>query len=186
MKKLLITCLALIAFVLPSLAQDHDYNANDRVPLITSKLTQDQVPAAVIKAVNTQFSMSNSQTWSKFPFAIKEYAFVYDVAASGIKLNHYHVTFKTKEGNDLDAVYSGAGELIETREMSTNVSIPPSVREALSNSKYKDWTVVGNKEIIRFYHDHDKNSVEQHFRVTVEKDKVIRSISFNYQATANN
>lgn len=47
----------------------------------------------------------------------------------------------------------------------------------------KTGKIVGNKEIIRFYHDHDKSSVEQHFRITVEKDNVRRSISFNWQGT---
>jgi hypothetical protein len=186
MKKLLITGLALIAFLLPSLAQvDHDYNANDLIPVVSTNLTKDKVPAVVIKAANTQFDMSNPQTWSKFPFAIKEYGFVYDKDASDIKPDRYIVNLKTKEGNDLSAVYSAAGDLIETREMSVNVAIPSSVREALSNSQYKDWTIVGNREIIRAYHDHYKSNVEQHFRVTVEKDKARRSISFNYQGTAN-
>jgi hypothetical protein len=44
---------------------------------------------------------------------------------------------------------------------------------------------VGNKEIIKYYHDNDFTSVEQHVRVTVEKDNVKRSISFNDQATSN-
>jgi hypothetical protein len=65
--------------------------------------------------------------------------------------------------------------------MSTTNPIPQSVKESLANSQYKDWTVVGNKEVIRYYHDNDISSVEQHYRITVEKDKVKRSISFNYQ-----
>jgi hypothetical protein len=88
---------------------------------------------------------------------------------------------KTSKGDDFWAVYSANGELIETREISNDVALPHDVQVKLANSKYKDWTLVGNKEIIRFYHDHDFSSVEQHYRVTVEKDKVKRSISFNYQ-----
>jgi hypothetical protein len=74
---------------------------------------------------------------------------------------------------------------VETRELTKDLAIPRYIQEELANSKYKDWTVVGNKEIIKFYHDHDFSSVEQHFRITVEKDNVKRSISFNYQGNSD-
>lgn len=182
MKKLLFLVLVFSGFVLPILAQvDHDYNVNDRVPLVNATITRDQVPAAVIKAAQTQFDLNNPATWSKFPYALKEYGWVYDVGASDIKLDRYEVQMKTKNGHDLSAVYTDKGELVESRETSKDVALPSNVQLALSNSQYKDWKVVGDKEIIRFYHDHDNASVEQHFRITVEKDNVKRSISFNFQ-----
>ena len=62
------------------------------------------------------------------------------------------------------------------------ILLPPAhVLAALAKSQYKDWAIVGNKEIIRFYHDRNNSSVEQHFRLTVQKDNVKRSISFNFQ-----
>jgi len=180
--KIFLTTLVLVAFGLPLIAQvDHDYNPNDRVPLVNQTIAKDLVPAAVIKAVNTQFDKNNPLTWSRFPYALKEYGWVYDVGAADIPLNRYEVTMKTNTGNDFWAVYSAAGELVETRELTKDLAIPRHIQEELANSKYKDWTVVGNKEIIKFYHDHDFSSVEQHFRITVEKDNVKRSISFNYQ-----
>lgn len=185
MKKLL-TISLLVALGLPLIAQiDHDYNPNDRVPIMNETITKDQVPAAVIKAVNTQFDKNNPLTWSRFPFALKEYGWVYDVGASDIPLNRYEVTMKTNTGNDFWAVYSAKGELVETRELSKDIVIPHYIQEALANSKYKDWTMVGNKEIIKYYHDYDFSSVEQHLRITVEKDNVKRSISFNYQNNIN-
>jgi hypothetical protein len=188
MKKLFSFCFALLGFVLPSIAQvspvAHDFNPNDREPVISTTLTKDQVPAAVVKAVNTQFSKDNPLTWSKFPYALKEYGWVYDVGAANLNLDHFQVTMKTSTGSELDAIYTTNGDLVETREMSTNVPIPPDVMADLQKSQYKDWTVVGNKEIIQYYHDYNnKSSVEQHFRITVQKDNVKRSISFNYQAS---
>lgn len=185
MKKLFFTGLALVAFLLPSLGQDHDYNVNDKVPLVNTKITKEQIPPAVVKAFNTKFNINDPQTWSKFPYTLKEYGWVYDIGAADLKPDRYEVDFKTKTGGNFSAVYSAAGELIESREASSNVPMPTSVQEALSKSKYKDWAVVGDKEIIRYYIDNDVNNVEQHFRVTVEKDKVKRSISFNYQAAGN-
>ena len=184
MKKLVFSVIAFLGILFPLLAQvDHDYNANDRVPVLNTTIKREQVPVEVVKAAQTQFDMNNSGTWSKFPYALKEYGWVYDVGASDVKLDRYEVTLKNKDGNDLWAVYTSKGELVETREVSSNVAIPANVQEALSKSQYKDWKVTGNKEIIRFYHDHDNSSVEQHFRLTVEKDGVKRSISFNFQGT---
>ena len=182
MKKLLISVLVFSGFIVPLLAQvDHDYNVNDRIPVVNVTITKEQVPASVLKAVATQFDMSSPVTWSKFPYALKEYGWVYDVGASDIKLDRYEVQMKNKEGHDLWAVYSANGELVESREASSNVAIPTNVQQELAKSQYKDWKVVGDKEIIRYYHDNTTSNVEQHFRLTVQKDNVKRSISFNFQ-----
>jgi hypothetical protein len=182
MKKLLISVLVFSGFLFPLLAQvDHDYNVNDRVPLVNVTITKEQVPAAVLKAATTQFDMSNPVTWSKFPYALKEYGWVYDVGASDIKLDRYEVQLKNKEGHDLWAVYSASGDLIESRETANNVAMPLNVQQALANSQYKDWKVVGDKEIIKYYYDHNISNVEEHIRLTVEKDNVKKSISFNFE-----
>ncbi len=186
MKKLLVSMLVFFGFIFPLLAQvDHDWNVNDRVPVVTAKLTKDQIPAVVLKSFNTQFDQNNPQTWTKFPYALKEYGWVYDVGSSPIGLDRYEVTLKSKGGNDLWAVYDSDGNLIETREASTNVAIPPQVMAAFQKSQYKDWAIVGDKEIIKYYHERNNKSVEQHFRISVEKDKVRRSISFNFQQTTS-
>jgi hypothetical protein len=183
MKKLLSSCLVLVAFVLPSMGQSHDFNSNDRDPDVLAKITKEQVPAAVVAAVNTQFDKNNPLTWSKFPYALKEYGWVYDIGEGNLNLDRYEVTMKTSKGNDLWAVYNAKGELIESREASSDIAVPPAVLTEFQKSKYKDWKIVGNKEIIRFYHEHNNASVEQHFRITVEKDGVKRAISFNWQGT---
>jgi hypothetical protein len=184
MKKYFFTCLLLMAFIFPLLSQvDHDYNPNDKTPDNGLTLNKDQIPPSVLKAYNTTFNLSNPDTWTKFPYALKEYGWVYDKDASDVKPDRYEVSLKTKEGNDFFAVYSADGNLVATREVSVNIAVPPHVMESLSKSKYKDWKIVENKEVIRYYHD--SKSVEQHFRLTVEKDSERRSISFNYQETAN-
>jgi len=181
MKKFL-TILILVAFGLPLIAQDidHDYNPNDRVPIVNATITKEQIPAAVLKAVNKQFDKNDPITWSRFPYALKEYGWVYDVGSANIPLNRYEVTMKTGAGNDFWAVYSANGELVETRELRKDAPIPRYVQEELAKSKYKGWTILADKEIIKYYHDHDFSSIEQHFRLTVEKDNVKRSLSFNY------
>jgi hypothetical protein len=180
MKKLLFSFFAFCAFVFTSFAQvDHDYNANEVVPVVTATISKDQIPSAILKSVSTDFALDKPLTWSKFPFALQEYGWVYDKAASSVKPDHYEVTLKTNAGSDLSAVYSATGILIETREEFANDPLPQYVVDALAKSQYKDWKVVGSKEVIKYYHD--ANSVEQHFRINVEKGDVKRAISFNYQ-----
>jgi hypothetical protein len=186
MKKLLVSILVFSGFLFPLLAQvDHDYNVNDRVPVVNATITKEQVPAAVLKAATTQFDLSNPATWSKFPYALKEYGWVYDVGASDIKLDRYEVQMKNKEGHELWAVYTANGELVESREAAKDVAMPVNVQKELANSQYKDWKVVGDKEIIKYYHDHNTTTVEQHFRLTVQKDNMKKSISFNFQGNDN-
>jgi len=111
------------------------------------------------------------------------HGWVYDIGSENLKLDRYEVTMKTANGSELWAVYSNKGDLIQSREVSSNIQIPKEVMDEFLKSEYKDWKIVGNKEVIKFYHDHDlnKNDVEQHFRITVQKDDVKRSISFNWQ-----
>jgi hypothetical protein len=183
MKKILFFCLVLTTFWISSLAQvSHDYNPNDMTPAVTAKLTTDQIPALILQSFKVQFNPKNPATWSRFPYALKEYGWVYDVGSENVDLDRFEVKMKTDEGADFWAVYTKNGELIETREMSTDIAIPPDVMDKFSKSQYKDWKIIGNKEIIRFYHDHElnKSHVEQHFRITVEKNNVKRGISFNW------
>jgi len=173
-----------VALSFNMLAQvDHDYNPNDVVPAEGSKLSVDQIPAVVLEAMKVDFSLDDPLTWTKFPYALKEYGFVYDKDAANLKPDRYEVRMKTTNGDDLFAVYSKEGNLIATKEIYINSAMPASVKEKLANSVYKDWAVVGTKEVIRFYYD--KNNVDQHYRVTVEKDNVRRTISFNYKKSAD-
>jgi hypothetical protein len=181
-KKFLFTFLAFGGLLFPLFAQiDHDYNANDRVPGAGTIIKKEQVPPEVLKAAQNKFDPNNSATWSKFPYALKEYGWVYDVGASDLKLDRYEVTMKTSNGDELWAVYTSKGELVETKEIVNNVAPSANVLAELAKSKYNGWSIVGDKEIIRFYHDHNNSNVEQHFRITVQKDNVKRTISFNFQ-----
>jgi len=187
MKRVLFSLLAVLTFALGTEAQvSHDFSAGDREPVVLATLTKDQVPVAVVEAVKTQFDKNNPQTWSKFPYALKEYGWVYDIGAEEVALDRYEVTMKTEKNTELWAVYTNKGELVETREMSKDIMIPKDIMEQFYNSQYKEWKIVGNKEIIRYYHDHslDKTKIEQHFRINVEKDGVKRAISFNWEGNS--
>lgn len=159
---------------------DHDYNPNDKEPIAVYNLSDDQVPITVAKEIDKDFNRKKAEGWSKFPYTLKEYGWVYDsIGTYNVNPDRYVAKIIINNGHDLYAVYDAKGFLIATREISENMPMPPSVQERLANSTYSDWNLVGNKEIIRFYYD--RKNVEQHFRITVEKDGVKRSISFNFQ-----
>jgi hypothetical protein len=180
MKKIIIASVLSILLSVYAMAQvDHDYNPNDTTPPEGNFLPVSQLPAAVTNALKIDFALDKPETWTKFPYAIKEYGFVYDKAAAGVKPDRYEVRLKTTNGDDLYAVYSKEGNLIATRETYFNSPMPASVKEKLAHSNYKDWAVIGTKEVIRYYYD--KNSVDQHYRVTVQKGNIKRTLSFNYE-----
>jgi hypothetical protein len=183
MKKLLVSFLIFSGLIFPLFAQiDHEYSANDREAVVSTTIAKDMVPAAVLKAANTRFDKSNPQTWSKFPYQLKEYGWVYDVNSTSKPVDNFQVMMKTKSGDDFWAVYDAQGNLIQTKEITKNVPVPAYVSEKLAKSAYKDWTVLGDKEIIRYYRSQNAANVEEHLRLTLEKDKVKRSLSFNYKS----
>ncbi len=184
MKKLLISLLAFSGFLFPLLAQvDHDHRVDDVIPVESLYLNKDQIPVAIVQAVRNDFSTGEAFKWAKFPYTLEKYGWVINQDEKGEKPDHYEVFIKTKEGGDVNAVYAPDGTIIESRIVNKNFSLPTVVKEALAKSQYKDWSVVGDKEIIKYYNT--RNNIEQHFRVSVEKNNVKRSISFNYKEPVN-
>jgi hypothetical protein len=181
MKKLVISFIAALGMVLPAIAQEsRSFYADESEPIVSAKIPTDQVPAPVVKAVNTRFDKNDPQTWCKFPYALKEYGWLYDVNSPGSDFNGYTVTMKTKDGKDFQAMYNADGSLIESKEMSVNVPVPQDIMAELLNSSYKDWNIVGDRQIIKFYRDRNNSNVESHMRITVEKDNVKKNISFSW------
>lgn len=180
MRKLLASLMGFSGFLFPLFAQvDHDYRDKDVVPVESLTLTKDQIPSAVIKAVDTDFTNETPLTWGRFPYALENYGWVVKQDAPYEKLDHYEIYIKSKDGGDIFAVYTPDGTILHSRSLYKDIALPVPVEEALAKSQYKDWKIVGDKEIIKYFKD--KTNVEEHFRITVEKNNQKRSISFNYE-----
>jgi hypothetical protein len=183
MKKFLVSLFALSGLMFPILAQvDHDYRVDDIVPLEYLTLKKEMVPPAIVKAVGKDFSTGLPVTWGKFPYVLEKYGWVVSKDAAGEKPDRYEVLIKAKDGSDVYAVYAPDGTIIQSRSVYKNIALPEQVRKSLEKSQYKDWTVLSDKEIIRYYMD--QKNVEEHFRLTLERNNVKRSVSFNYQEPA--
>lgn len=185
MKTIFITLALTFAFVLSSEAKmTKDLNNEESEPIVSAKLDKSEVPAAVVNAVDTHFDRNNPTTWTRFPASLNEYGWVYDFGGEEI-IERYEVTMKTDRGSDLWAIYSSSGELLQTREVLTNRSIPKDIMDQFLASQYNDWNIVGNREIVKFYNDNnrDRTKIAQDFRLTVEKDGVRKNLSFNWKST---
>lgn len=183
MKKLLFTLALLTALVLPMLAQtSEDSFPNDRVTIVSSTIPRDQVPQSIIQAVNIRFDKANPLTWSRVPFELKDFGWVYDVSSSDLKPVNYEVMMKTNGKSDLLAIYGENGDLMQSSELSRNVPIPRYIQVELAAGPYKDWTVISDREYIKFYHGNGNIAADQHFRVTVAKDNKRKNLAFKYEA----
>jgi hypothetical protein len=185
MKKLIISLFVFTGFLFPLLAQvDHDQSVNDIIPVESLTLKKDQVPAAISKAVLSDFAKDEAFRWGKFPYVLEKYGWVVSKDAADQKPDRYEVNIKANDGSDIYAVYSPDGTILQSRTIRKNAFLPSAVSQALAKSQYKDWTVVGDKELIKYWNA--KNDIEEHFRITVEKNNVKKSISFNYKEPAPN
>jgi len=184
MKKLFMTLIVLAAYLLPIIAQsDRSSGFGDGVVLVTAAIPKAEVPSAVIKAVNTHFDKNDPLTWSKFPYTLKEFGWVYEVGESEQDLSRYEVRMRTNTGNLMSGIYSKDGNLIQTRELSKNIPVPRYIMETLYGGEFSGWKVIGNKEMITFFHEKDHSIAEQNFRVIIEKGKERKRMAFNYEAS---
>jgi hypothetical protein len=181
MKKLILTSTTLVAFMLPMVAQGDTFSSLDeRVAVVTALIPTDGVSSSIIQAVNTKFDKNNPLTWSSFPHQLKEYGWVYDIGSSSVPLTNFEVTMKTTAGDVMSAIYGVDGNLLETREISKNIPLPRYVMEALTTSEFKDWTVVGNREVTRFYQDPGSPRADQIIKLTLEKESSKKKLTFKY------
>lgn len=175
--------LSIMGFLLPLSAQvDHDQQENEIIPVESLTLKKEQIPAAIVKAVNQDFKNGQAFTWGKFPYVLEKHGWIVSRDAVNQKPDHYEVNIKTHDGNEIYAVYAPDGTIIQSRIVRKNAALPPNVLQALEKSQYKGWNIVGDKELIKYYNS--KTDVEEHFRITVEKNNVKKTISFNYKEPA--
>jgi hypothetical protein len=180
MKKLVVLFLSLTGFLFPLLAQvDHDQTENEIIPVENLTLKKEQIPNAIVKAVNDEFKTGQAFKWGKFPYVLEKYGWVVANDAKDQKPDRYEAYIRTSDGSEIYAIYLPDGTIVQSKVIRKNATLPATVLQALEKSQYKGWNIVGDKEFIKYYNS--KNNVEEHYRITVEKNNVKKTISFNYK-----
>ena len=180
MKKLILISFVFATFVLPFQAQDNE-------ALVYLRVTKEQIPQVIESAINIQFNRDDPATWSKFPFALEKFGWVYDFGVEESNLNHFKVEIRTNYSTDYTAIYSTDGELIRSTELTTKAPLPAHVMDEFLKSEYKDWRIISNREIINLLRDPEYNTadVEHNFRIRVEKEGVKRNITFRWKGNTS-
>lgn len=184
MKKLFFLFLASAGLTFPLFPQAvHEFDESEMIPVESLILKKDQVPQAIVKAVNTDFQSGDAFRWGKFPYVLEKYGWVVAKDAGNNKPDQYEVYIKAHDGSDIYAIYLPDGTILQSRTIRKNAPLPLSVEQALAKGQYKDWKIIGDKELIKYYNN--KNDIEEHVKVTVEKNNVKKNLSFNYKEPAN-
>ena len=176
MKRLILISFVFVTFVLPSQAQDNE-------ALVYIKIPKEQIPQVLESAINIQFNRDDPSSWSKFPFALEKFGWVYDIGVEESNLNHFKVEIRTNYYTDYKAIYTSDGELIRSTQFTINLPLPSHVMEEFLKSDYKDWRIINNREIINLFRDPEYNTadVKHNFRISIEKEGVKRNITFRWK-----
>lgn len=177
MKKLILSLIGFTAFIFPLLAQvDYDQGENDEIPVENLILKKEQIPAAIVKAVNETFKSGQVFKWGKFPYVLEKYGWIVSKSAGDQKPDRYEAYIKADDGSEIYAIYNPDGTIIQSRIIRKNAEIPHLVAEKLAKSKYAGWKIVGDREVIKYYNS--PKDIEEHFRITVEKNGSKKTVSF--------
>jgi hypothetical protein len=183
MKKIILALVIVAAYGLPMVAQsDPASYPSENVALVSARIAGDVLPLTVSNSVNTRFDKDNPLTWSKFPYTLKEFGWVYEVGDTDKPLTGYEVSMRTSNNGFLTGVYNSEGELVETRERSKDIAVPQYILADFYEGEFKDWKIVGSKELVNFFQGKNSPVARQKFTLNIEKDKVRKKLAYNYEA----
>ncbi len=169
MKKFLFFAMILLAFAFPSLAQDQ----GEDVPMEQLTLKKGNIPPAVVKAAEDLFKGTQLK-WGAFPFELKQYGWEKN-SDYNEPIDHYEVYLKTKDGNEVYAVFEATGQLIRYREIDKDMALPLPVLKAIANSEYKNWKIGQGTEIVKT----EQNKTVDHFIVKVQNGKQKKTLYYS-------
>jgi hypothetical protein len=182
MKKIFFAIALMAALNIPILAQA-DLTVSEYVGIVTASIPGSELPAVITNGVNTRFDKDNPLTWTKFPHKMKEFGWVYEIGESEKVPAKFEVNMKITSGGYLTGVYDEKGDLVETREKSRNIPVPNYIMKAFIEGPYKDWKIVGNKEVINYFQTRERPGAEQHFKLNIEKNNERKKLAYDYSVS---
>lgn len=177
MKRLISSLVSFTVLVFPLLSQvDYDQGENEIVPVEALVLKKEQIPAPIVQAVNRDFKTGEAFKWGKFPYVLEKYGWIVSKSASNEKPERYEAYIKSADGSEVFAIYNPDGTIVQSKTIRKDAALPVPVAQKLAKSQYHDWNIIGDREVIKYYNT--PNNVEEHFRITVEKNNQKKTISF--------
>ena len=166
MNKILNMMIMLSLLAYPVYSQNNDIE--EEVPLGKLILKGKDIPVSLKKAAEKNYSNGNVFQYYSFPYLLKEYGWAFKNNESDMPDNSeptlYAVQIQTDQGT-IDAVYTGDGKLIRSREVLKDIELPTSVMNAYEKSEYHNCRIVQDKlKIIN-----GKNN-KMYYTIFVEKD----------------
>ncbi|RIV43400.1 hypothetical protein D2V05_13335 [Flagellimonas pelagia] len=161
--KNLIIVLLLIGSSAQAYAQDVFFKA---------KLDAEEVPAAIVEAVEKDFPGFSVTEYAAIPLeVVDEEVFVDTTKKPGSEYDTYQLVLT--QGNDryLDATYKVDGELLSTVEHLKNVTPPARVRNSVAEM-YPGWTI--EKDAFKMVHYEGKKAKERYKLVLGKDDKKMK------------
>lgn len=140
--------------------------------VVLTPVKKGEAPQVLLDSIKKSFPNSISQTLSTI--TASSYGKAWNVyispASAEITPLYYHVYLKGKNGNQT-LIYDKDGNLLKVKQVIKNTEIPEPVKNTL-NTKYTDWTLVGNEE--RITTAKEKSGVE--YKVILKKGVLKKAV----------
>lgn len=175
MKKIthILIMLSLLAYPVYSQVSD----VEEEVPVDKLVLKDKDIPASLKNSVEANYNNGRLFQYYSFPYLLKEYGWAFKKNESDMSDNSkpelYEVHIKTDHGT-IDAIYTGDGKLVRSKEVLKDVELPDKVINALEKSEYKNCRIVQDKLKIT----NAKNN-QLYYTIFVEKDGKRHAIYFD-------
>lgn len=132
-----------------------------------AKLKKEDVPTAVIEAVETDFPDFLAIEYAAIPVeVVDEDVFVNTNVDPYSHYDTYQLMLDQGNGKSLEATYNMKGKLISTMEHLKNITPPAAVRNSIA-SAFPGWTI--EKDVYKMIHYSGKKAKER-YRMTLGKD----------------
>lgn len=179
MKKLILSLLSLAGLVFPLTGQvlDDPYQV-EPVPIESLVLKQKKIPPSIIEEIKSSLMSDKPIIGRNLPTVRDSYSWTIKPDTKENTPSFYEAYIKVQKGSNVFVKYNSDGTILESEIIRRNAALPYKVAEDLEKSQYKGWTVVGDKELIKYLSS--RNNVMEHFKIIVEKNNVKRNIAFTY------
>lgn len=162
MKNLILT-FALVGVSLQTYAQNVSFKA---------KLNKEDVPTAVLEAVQKDFPSYTVDEYATLPVDIVEEDVYFDTNRDpGSVYDAYQLDLTEGTGRTLEATYNSIGKLMSTVEQLKNITPPAPVRNSIE-AKFPGWTI--EKDAYKMVHFSGEKAKERYKLILGKNDSKMK------------